>query len=393
VLKVLVIDDSALMRRLLSQVLTEAGIQVAMARNGREGVEQVTEWQPDVVTLDINMPEMDGLTALSLIMQARPTPVVMVSSLTERGAQVTLEALALGAVDYIAKPGGTISLNMDSVAKDLVSKVRCAARARIRMPGPHEAARPGKTSTPSVDSPSRRALSRTPPPTASAQTSSEKFGARARQRLDSTGMLPPTSSGVSQLPGLVVLGVSTGGPRTLEEILPRLPADFPWPILIAQHMPANFTDVFAKRMDAICQLEVREAASPMPIEPGVVYIARGGGDMVVSERLGRLIVQPLPESAVHPWHPSVDRMVETALRHMPAQRMVGVLLTGMGNDGAEQMARLRQMGGRTIAESADTAVVFGMPQELINRQGATQVLPCHAISAQLVSWMGRPLQH
>jgi two-component system chemotaxis response regulator CheB len=393
VLKVLVIDDSALMRRLLSQVLTEAGIQVAMARNGREGVEQVTEWQPDVVTLDINMPEMDGLTALSLIMQARPTPVVMVSSLTERGAQVTLEALALGAVDYIAKPGGTISLNMDSVAKDLVSKVRCAARARIRMPGPHEAARPSKTSTPSVDSPSRRALSRTPPPTASAQTSSEKFGARARQRLDSTGMLPPTSSGVSQLPGLVVLGVSTGGPRTLEEILPRLPADFPWPILIAQHMPANFTDVFAKRMDAICQLEVREAASPMPIEPGVVYIARGGGDMVVSERLGRLIVQPLPESAVHPWHPSVDRMVETALRHMPAQRMVGVLLTGMGNDGAEQMARLRQMGGRTIAESADTAVVFGMPQELINRQGATQVLPCHAISAQLVSWMGRPLQH
>ena len=392
-LKVLVIDDSALMRRLLSQVLTEAGIQVAMARNGREGVEQVTEWQPDVVTLDINMPEMDGLTALSLIMQARPTPVVMVSSLTERGAQVTLEALALGAVDYIAKPGGTISLNMDSVAKDLVSKVRCAARARLRMPGPHEAARPSKTSTPSVDSPSRRALSRTPPPTASAQTSSEKFGARARQRLESTGMLPPTSSGVSQLPGLVVLGVSTGGPRTLEEILPRLPADFPWPILIAQHMPANFTDVFAKRMDAICQLEVREAASPMPIEPGVVYIARGGGDMVVSERLGRLIVQPLPESAVHPWHPSVDRMVETALRHMPAQRMVGVLLTGMGNDGAEQMARLRQMGGRTIAESADTAVVFGMPQELINRQGATQVLPCHAISAQLVSWMGRPLQH
>ena len=216
-LKVLVIDDSALMRRLLSQVLTEAGIQVAMARNGREGVEQVTEWQPDVVTLDINMPEMDGLTALSLIMQARPTPVVMVSSLTERGAQVTLEALALGAVDYIAKPGGTISLNMDSVAKDLVSKVRCAARARLRMPGPHEAARPSKTSTPSVDSPSRRALSRTPPPTASAQTSSEKFGARARQRLDSTGMLPPTSSGVSQLPGLVVLGVSTGGPRTLED--------------------------------------------------------------------------------------------------------------------------------------------------------------------------------
>ena len=389
-LKVLVIDDSALMRRLLSQVLTDAGLSVAMARNGREGVEQVTEWQPDVVTLDINMPEMDGLTALSLIMQARPTPVVMVSSLTERGAQVTLEALALGAVDYIAKPGGTISLSMDSVAKDLISKVRCAARARIRMPGPHDTTRQGKANTPSVDAPSRRALGRTSSPPSSAP-SSASFTARARQRLDNTGMLPPV--GTSQLPGLVVLGVSTGGPRTLEDILPKLPADFPWPVLIAQHMPANFTDVFAKRMASICALDVREAASPMPIEPGVIYIARGGSDMVVSERLGRLIVQPLPESAVHPWHPSVDRLVETAMRHMPADRLIGVLLTGMGNDGAEHMARLRQMGGRTIAESADTAVVFGMPQELINRQGATQVLPAHAISAQLVSWMGRPLKN
>jgi two-component system chemotaxis response regulator CheB len=393
VLKVLVIDDSALMRRLLSQVLTEAGLKVAMARNGREGVEQVTEWQPDVVTLDINMPEMDGLTALSLIMQARPTPVVMVSSLTERGAQVTLEALALGAVDYVAKPGGTISLSMDSVAKDLVSKVRCAAKARLRMPGPHDA-RPvtARPAAPRPPRPAPSALSRTEASASLRPTT--PFGTQARQRLESTGMLPPGSSTVtSQLPGLVVLGVSTGGPRTLEDILPRLPADFPWPVLIAQHMPANFTDVFAKRMDSICQLEVREAATPMPIEPGVIYIARGGSDMVVSERLGRLIVQPLPESAVHPWHPSVDRMVETAMRYVPADRMIGVLLTGMGNDGAEQMARLRQMGGRTIAESADSAVVFGMPQELINRQGATQVLPATAISAQLVSWMGRTKKH
>lgn len=392
-LKVLVIDDSALMRRLLSQVLTEAGLQVAMARNGREGVEQVTEWQPDVVTLDINMPEMDGLTALSLIMQARPTPVVMVSSLTERGAQVTLEALALGAVDYIAKPGGTISLSMESVAKDLVSKVRCAAKARLRMPGPHDA-RPvtARPVAPRPPRPATSALSRTE--ASPSLRPATPFGTQARQRLESTGMLPPGSgTATSQLPGLVVLGVSTGGPRTLEDILPRLPADFPWPVLIAQHMPANFTDVFAKRMDSICQLDVREAATPMPIEPGVIYIARGGSDMVVSERLGRLIVQPLPESAVHPWHPSADRMVETAMRHMPADRMIGVLLTGMGNDGAEQMARLRQAGGRTIAESADTAVVFGMPQELINRQGATLVLPATAISAQLVHWMGRPKKH
>lgn len=374
-LKVLVIDDSALMRRLLSQVLTEAGLKVAMARNGREGVEQVTEWQPDVVTLDVNMPEMDGLTALSLIMQARPTPVVMVSSLTERGAQVTLEALALGAVDYVAKPGGTISLSMASVAQDLVNKVRCAARARLRMPGPHE--------------PHQARSGRLPPRENSTRTRTQRLiSTRAHERLDQTGMLPPSTT-QAQVPGLVLLGVSTGGPRTLEDILPNLPANFPWPVLIAQHMPANFTDVFARRMASICALEVREASAPMPIEPGVIYIARGGCDMVVSERLGRLVVQPLPESAVHPWHPSVDRLVETALRHLEPQRMIGVLLTGMGNDGAEQMARLRQMGGRTIAESAESAVVFGMPQELIKRQGATQVLPAQAISAQLVNWLVR----
>jgi two-component system chemotaxis response regulator CheB len=191
------------------------------------------------------------------------------------------------------------------------------------------------------------------------------------------------------LAGLVLIGVSTGGPRTLEDILPQLPADLPWPVLVAQHMPSNFTDTFARRMDSLCALTVLEVASPMPLEAGKVYIGRGGSDLIVSERGGRLYGSPRPESAAVLWHPSVALMVDSAMQHLPASQLLGVMLTGMGNDGAESMARLRQAGGRTIAESAETAVVFGMPQELIERGGATLVLPCHRIAAQMRVWLQR----
>lgn len=347
--KVLVVDDSALMRRLLSTVLVQGGHDVTTARNGREGVERLVEWAPDVVTLDINMPEMDGLTALSLMMQARQTPVVMVSSLTEQGAQATIEALALGAVDFIAKPGGTISLSIDQIAAQLLQKVRTAARARLRAP---------------AASPSN------PPPTRAPRSPASRLGTSA-----------------TALPGLVVIGVSTGGPRTLEDILPQLPGDFPWPVLLAQHMPGNFTQAFAQRMDQLCALRVVEAATQQPIEPGHVYIGRGDTDMVVAERLGRLVVQPRPESPGHLWHPSVDVLMESAMRVMPARKLVGVLLTGMGYDGARAMATLKSAGGRTIAESQETAVVFGMPSELIERGGASVVLPCGEVTRQLRHWI------
>jgi two-component system chemotaxis response regulator CheB len=350
--KVLVVDDSALMRKLLTGVLVEAGYDVRSARNGAEGVEMVAQWQPDVVTLDINMPEMDGLTALSLIMAARPTPVVMVSSLTEKGALATFEALALGAVDFISKPGGTISLHVEDIKALLLDKVRSASRARVS---------------------GRRTAEARP---------AQKLAARPAPRVD----VAPVRTGPS-LPGLVLIGVSTGGPRTLEDILPRLPADFPWPILVAQHMPANFTDTFARRMDNLCALKVVEVASPMALAPGHVYIGRGGTDVTVTDRLGVLYAAPRPEAAAVLWHPSVELMVDSAMKHLPPQRLVGVMLTGMGNDGAAAMARLHACGGRTIAESEQTAVVFGMPHELIERRGATLVLPCHTISAQLRSWL------
>ncbi|MET3605512.1 two-component system chemotaxis response regulator CheB [Sphaerotilus sulfidivorans] len=370
--KVLVVDDSALMRRLLSAVLTQAGWTVAAARNGREGVEQLLEWQPDVVTLDINMPEMDGLTALSLMMQARPTPIVMVSSLTEKGAQATMEALALGAVDFIAKPGGTISLSIDDIQALLLEKVRTASRIRLR-PGRPAAAMPAP-----VQRAPRPALARPAPASPRTTTSAPASASPA-----------PPRGGMGRCPGLVLIGISTGGPRTLEDVLPQLPADFPWPVLVAQHMPPNFTLAFAQRMDRMCALEVVEVGEPMPLEPGRIHIGRGGTDLVVVERLGRLVAQPRPESPAHPWHPSADVMVESAMRVLPASQLVGVLMTGMGFDGARAMAELKARGGRTIAEAESSCVVFGMPSELIQRGGASVVLPSQDVARQLRTWVQR----
>jgi len=354
-LKVLVVDDSALMRKHLKLMLERVGFELVFARTGQEAVEQVLATQPDVVTLDINMPEMDGLTALSLIMAARPTPVVMVSSLTSKGALATLEALAMGAVDFVAKPGGTISLSLTAVAEELVSKVRAAARSRLKA--------------------------------ASARPALGLSGRLRAQRVEAASSFKRQPDPVPGDFGLVLVGVSTGGPRTLEEILPQLPSDLPWPVLVAQHMPASFTATFAARLDSLCTLRVKELERMESLEPGTVYIARGGTDMVVAERLGRLVGLARPESAKHLWHPSVDALVESALAVVPPERLIGVQLTGMGYDGAEAMACLKRRGGRTIAESEDSAVVFGMPKELIERGGASLVLPAHKVATQIVRWL------
>jgi two-component system chemotaxis response regulator CheB len=354
--RILVVDDSALMRRLLVQVLEGAGYEVKTARTGTEAVAELMAWLPDAITLDINMPEMDGLTALSLIMSARPTPVVMVSSLTEQGALATFEALALGAVDFITKPGGTISLTIDDIKSQLLDKVKVALRARATL------------------GVKRRPLGAVRPPMPVATPSAPK--------------MPPARPSVLGAAGVVMIGVSTGGPRTLEDILPPLPATFPWPIVVAQHMPPNFTNAFAQRMDRLCNLRVREVTAPCPLEPGNVYIGRGGGDVAIAERLGRPTVMPKPETPGHPWHPSVDVLVDSAMKLYKPDKMIGVMLTGMGNDGAEQMSRMHRQGSRTIAESQSSCVVFGMPHELIQMGGASVVLPASEIAGQLQSWLG-----
>ncbi|MBO1022308.1 chemotaxis-specific protein-glutamate methyltransferase CheB [Methylobacterium sp. SD274] len=355
-IKVLIVDDSALMRRHLTQLLEGQGdFIVRAARNGVEALASLEEFDPQVITLDVNMPEMDGITCLSRIMSDYPRPVVMVSSITEEGAETTLQALRLGAVDFVQKPGGTISLSIDRIHHELLTKIRGAARVRIRRSlGLRQrigARRPAPASAP-VDSVSNRV----------------RAGARGRM-------------------GLVLVGVSTGGPSVLEEILPLLPADLPWPVLVAQHMPGSFTGVFARRLNELCAMSVVEAARQTPLAAGTIYIAKGDADLVVTKRGTGHSATPLPQSQDHLWHPSVTRLVVSALDHFPAEQLIGVQLTGMGNDGAEAMARINQRGGLTIAQDADTSVVFGMPNELIKLGGASMVLPSHAIAAQLTAWL------
>ncbi len=360
--KVLIVDDSALIRRVLSEILSEAGFEIAVARDGVEALAKVGTFLPDVVTLDVQMPNMSGLECLDRIMLQRPCPVVMVSSLTAEGAEETLTALELGAVDFVPKPDGVVSLATEDLAPVLVEKILAAATARVGRA--HRLverlrARRGETKAPARSAPPVRALR-----AAGGQTGDEPKG-------------------------LVLVGASTGGPAALEALLSEVPGDFPWPILVAQHMPATFTGSLASRLDGLCALAVTEVTGPTFLEAGVVHIARGGADMVVSRRASGLVALPAPADAKYRWHPSVDRLVASAMTQVAPERLVGVLMTGMGDDGASTMAGLRKAGGLTIAEAEETAVVWGMPGALVKAGGADAVEPLEAIASRLVSMVPR----
>jgi two-component system chemotaxis response regulator CheB len=356
-MKALVVDDSALMRKAISAILTESGgFEVSTARDGADALEAIPRIRPDVVTLDINMPVMDGLTCLARIMKECPVPVVMVSSLSVPGALVTLEALELGAVDFVEKPGGTVSLNLADAGDELVEVVRRAARANVRaMARGHRAG----------VRPARDRLGRGPgaPVSRPART------------------VPPTSR-----TRLVVVGASTGGPAVLSMIIENLPRSFPAPVVIAQHMPSSFTAALAQRLDGSCALAVEEIDGVLTLRPGHVYISRGDADTLVARRPERLVARPAPVSEAHRWHPSVSRLVASALDAVPPDRVIGVLLTGMGDDGAAEMALLRRQGGRTIAQTEESSVVWGMPGQLVAQDGATVVLDPRRISDQLLAW-------
>jgi two-component system chemotaxis response regulator CheB len=361
VIKLLVVDDSPLMRRLLTSLFAAAGdFEVEAARDGQEALARLASFAPDVITLDIHMPGMDGLACLDRIMLERPTPIVMVSSLTADGAAETLDAMALGAVDFITKPTGAVSLEIDKLAPLLIEKVRMAARARL--PRTHRLAE------------RIRAKGAAVPP----------VKPRKRVAVSSPIRGLPTMAG----DGLLLVGCSTGGPPALEALLEGLPAHFPWPILIAQHMPASFTGPLARRLDRSSALSVSEISRTTPLTPGHAYIGRGDADLVVARRAGGLVAMAAPSSADYHWHPSVDRLVASAMDHVAPERLVGVLMTGMGSDGAKMMAELHERGGATIAESEDTAVIWGMPGALVALRGANLVAPLDAIAPNLVAMIG-----
>lgn len=364
-IRLLIVDDSPLMRRLLGGVFAAEGdFEIAFARNGVEALEQLQAFKPHVITLDVNMPAMDGLACLDRIMLERPCPVVMISSLTEAGASVTLEAFQLGAVDFITKPDRAISLEMETLAPRLVETVRAASRARL--PSSLRLAervrlRSGLEQASSAQEPRRRAPASPP-----------------RRRIKA-----------APAHGLVLIGVSTGGPPALDAVLSRLPADFPWPIVVAQHMPGSFTGPLARRLDKLCALNVAEAALPMPLAPGNVYIGKGDADVIISVRPDGPMVLAAPSLPEHRWHPSVDRLVDSAMQHFAPERLLGVLMTGMGNDGAEAMTRLKGQGGRTIAEAEESAVVWGMPGELVRRGGAHVIAPLEQIADRIMDMVER----
>jgi two-component system chemotaxis response regulator CheB len=366
VIRLLIVDDSPLMRRLLGNVFAAEGdFEIAFARNGVEALEQLGQFKPHVITLDVHMPQMDGLTCLDRIMLEHPCPVVMVSSLTAEGADVTLEALDLGAVDFITKPERAVSLEIETLAPLLVEKVRAASRARL--PGSlrlAERVRLRSGLTPKPDRKPRKALSSVP--------------AARKTRIT----VPPGH-------GLVLVGTSTGGPPALDTLLSQLPADFPWPVVVAQHMPGSFTGPLARRLDKLCALTVTEVIQPMPLASGNIYIGKGDADVIIGSRPDGPVVMAAPSLPEYRWHPSVDRLVESAMQHFPPARLLGVLMTGMGSDGAEAMTRLREQGGRTIAEAEESAVVWGMPGELVRRGGAEIVAPLEQIANRVMTMVGR----
>ena len=310
IVKVLIVDDSAFMRNALSSMLSsDPEIKViGTARDGVEAVEKVAQLKPDVVTMDVEMPRMDGIEALRLIMDKTPVPVIMVSSLTVEGAHVTLDALDHGAVDFIPKNLSELSINIVKIKAMLVDKVKQIARSGI-----------GK----------KRIL----PPT-SRQTTAPRI-------------IPVRATGERRV-NVVAIGTSTGGPRALQEIIPRLPKDFPVPIVIAQHMPANFTKSFAERMNQLSQITVREAEEGEALKAGVALIAPGRGHMRVMRPRGIETVVSISENKEEfIYRPSVDYLMQSISELFPG-RALGVILTGMGNDGAIGLAAMKKTGSRSL---------------------------------------------
>ncbi|MFO7597883.1 MAG: chemotaxis response regulator protein-glutamate methylesterase [Desulfocurvibacter africanus] len=346
-IRVVVIDDSAFMRKAISTMLAkDPEIQVVgTAHNGNEGIERIRELDPDVVTLDIEMPVMDGLTALRRIMMEMPRPVIMVSSLTTEGAEATLKAMELGAVDFISKELSKVSLDIIKIEADLQKKVKAVAKRKLRH--------------------------RTPlrPMPRSAES-------HLRERIAAIGGRPVRD--------IVAIGVSTGGPPAVQKVLSSLPVDFPAAVLIAQHMPPAFTGPFAKRLDNVCAISVKEAEDGEPLKPGTVYIAPGGKHLKITQRGTKLDVVVSPDPAGALYKPSVNVLISSVAETL-GRRALGVILTGMGNDGLEGIRELKARGGRVLAQNDATCVVYGMPKAIVDAGLADRILGIDEMGPAIIS--------
>jgi two-component system chemotaxis response regulator CheB len=334
------------MRKALSSMLEkDPGIKVvATARDGEEGLELIRRYNPDVVTLDIEMPRMDGITALRHIMMESPRPVLMVSSLTTEGGEATLKALDLGAVDYIPKQLSKISLDIVKIERELLSKVRAIAGRKIR-------------------------------PTARPRPSAAKAEPPLRPKI-----VRPSGAVRRDVVGI---GVSTGGPPAVQKVLSKLPENFPAGIMIAQHMPKAFTGPFAKRLDGVCNITVKEAEDGDQLKPGLALVAPGGSHLVLHHRVSRLDVRVTPEPREALYKPSANVLI-SSVADAVGRRGLGVILTGMGNDGMEGVKALKQKGGRALAQSDATCVVYGMPKAVVDAGLADEVVDIDDMAEALI---------
>jgi two-component system chemotaxis response regulator CheB len=349
-IKVLIVDDSALMRKALKEIiLTDPELEVAgTARDGQDAIVKAHDLKPDVITMDINMPVMDGLTSMQYILNDFPEmPVLIISSLTAEGAMTTFEALELGAFDYVAKPSGTVSSNIHIVGREIIQKIKLAHKNAAR-----------KSYKDRVKRRSASGVAKRITPVIKVST--------------------PKSAGLSKV---VVIGISTGGPGTLMEVLPMLPADLNAALIIVQHMPPSFTSSFAKRLDHACSIPIKEAEAGDILQDGRGYLAPGGYQLLVRREGGMLRLSSNPKTI---FMPSVNVTMESVLDAYGGKNVVGVLMTGMGSDGADAMVKIRKAGGITIAEDESTAVVFGMPREAIERGGAEIIAPSYKMADEIV---------
>ena len=356
-IRVLIADDSAFMRKVLHSILlAEPGFEVVgEARDGREAVAQTEALKPDVVTMDINMPHVDGLQATEQIMSTNPRPIVVVSSESREGAEITLKALELGAIDFVAKPSSGVDLDMSSVRDELVRKLRVAAKVRVvrtasRTKLGQEVASSAPRTEPGADS---VAKTETPRP--------------------GTGGSPSARSH-NKFP-LVVIAASTGGPATLMKFLPPFPREFPAAVIIVQHMPGTFTSQFSQQLSESCVVRVKEAEAGEILAPATVYICPGSHHLRVSPT-GRVTLDDGPR--ILGYRPCADVTLETAADYA-GPLSIGVILTGMGNDGARGAQAVKDAGGLVLAQDEATSVIFGMNAEAIRAGAVNHVLPLEKI--------------
>ncbi|MBN6151481.1 chemotaxis response regulator protein-glutamate methylesterase [Xanthomonas sp. AmX2] len=355
-IKAMVVDDSAVVRQVLVAVLNGApGIEViASAADPLLAMDKMRQQWPDVIVLDVEMPKMDGITFLRKIMSERPTPVVICSTLTEKGARVTMDALAAGAVAVVTKPKLGLKQFLTESADELIATVKTAARANVKRLA-------ARASAPPMEPEAKH----------SADVILPAQGARP---------LAQTTERV------VAIGTSTGGTQALEEVLAALPRVCPG-IVVVQHMPEKFTAAFAARLDNLCHIAVKEAANNDRVVPGRALIAPGGKHMLLRRSGAQYFVEVVDGPPVNRHRPSVDVLFRSAARAAGGNAL-GIIMTGMGDDGAAGLLEMRQAGARTVAQDEQTSIVFGMPKEAIKRGGAEKVLPLGAMAREIVQHLG-----